>query len=44
MTEEEIKLRLDSIKLTIITAKQIIAFVKEKLNESKSNSIEEDQA
>ncbi|QYC50689.1 hypothetical protein 3043_51 [Acinetobacter phage vB_Api_3043-K38] len=44
MTEQEINSRLEPIKLTLITAKQIIAYVKEKLNESKSISTKEDQA
>jgi len=41
MTEEEIKARLAANRLAITTAQQIIAFIKEKLSESKSNSIEE---
>ncbi|APW79835.1 DNA binding protein [Acinetobacter phage vB_AbaP_AS12] len=44
MTEQEINARLTPIKLTLATAQQIIAFVKEKLNESKSISTKEDQA
>lgn len=44
MTEQEIKERLAKHWLVINTAKQLVLFVKEKLNESKSIGIKEDQA
>ncbi|HCH9020348.1 TPA: hypothetical protein NNS98_004553 [Salmonella enterica] len=44
MTEQEIKERLANNRLVINTAKQLVLFVKEKLNESKSISTKEDQA
>lgn len=44
MTEQEIKERLARNWLVINTAKQLVLFVKEKLNESKSIGTKEDQA
>lgn len=44
MTEQEIKERLARNWLVINTAKQLVLFIKEKLNESKSISTKEDQA
>lgn len=44
MTEQEIKERLSSNWLVINAAKQLVLFVKEKLNESKPISTKEDQA
>ncbi|AQN32702.1 DNA binding protein [Acinetobacter phage vB_AbaP_AS11] len=44
MTEQEIKERLARNWLVINTAKQLVLFVKEKLNEGKSISTKEDQA
>ena len=44
MKEQEIKERLARNWLVINTAKQLVLFIKEKLNESKSISTKEDQA
>ncbi|ASN73358.1 hypothetical protein B1_50 [Acinetobacter phage vB_AbaP_B1] len=44
MTEQEIKERLANNWLVINAAKQLVLFVKEKLNESKPISTKEDQA
>ena len=44
MTEQEIKERLTRNWLVINAAKQLVLFIKEKLNESKSISTKEDQA
>lgn len=44
MTEQEIKERLANNWLVINAAKQLVLFVKEKLNEVKSISTKEDQA
>ncbi|AYD82914.1 DNA binding protein [Acinetobacter phage vB_AbaP_B09_Aci08] len=44
MTEQEIKERLARNWLVINTAKQLVLFIKEKLNEGKSISTKEDQA
>ncbi|XNL98410.1 DNA binding protein [Acinetobacter phage vB_AbaA_LLY] len=43
MTEQEIKERLASNWLVINAAKQLVLFIKEKLNEGKSISTKEDQ-
>uniref|UniRef100_A0AAU8KZL0 DNA binding protein n=2 Tax=Viruses TaxID=10239 RepID=A0AAU8KZL0_9CAUD len=44
MTEQEIKERLTRNWLVINAAKQLVLFVKEKLNESKPIRTKEDQA
>nr|CAH1066739.1 Uncharacterised protein [Acinetobacter phage MD-2021b]CAH1066895.1 Uncharacterised protein [Acinetobacter phage MD-2021b] len=44
MTEQEIKERLARNWLVINAAKQLVLFVKEKLNEGKPISTKEDQA
>lgn len=44
MTEQEIKERLARNWLVINAAKQLVLFIKEKLNEGKSIGTKEDQA